>query len=170
MESISCHFARLSDISVDELLHAYGVYVIWSGNSRARPSYIGEGDIWSCLAQHRNRFSRPVDGYATIIGYEYTATTKRNAQIVETVFLAIGEETDRYAVHNARRGNLAKLDELFDRHGVVKIYFEGNDPFLEPGTGRPLERKRTVSITLNNQGNFLINHPWRLRRLRTQKS
>jgi hypothetical protein len=170
MESIHCRFARLSDISVDELLHAYGVYVIWSGKSQARPSYIGEGDIWSRLGQHRNRFPRPVDGYATIIGDEYTAATKRNAQIVEAVLLAIGEETDRYAIHNARGGNLVKLDKLFDRHGVVRIYFEGNDPFLEPGTGRPIEGKRTVSITLDDEDNFTVNHPWRLRRLRLPKS
>jgi hypothetical protein len=106
MESLHCHFSRLSDFTVDELLHAYGVYVIWSGKSQARPSYVGEGDIWARLAQHRKTFSRPIDGYATIMGNKYTATVKRDVQIVEAVLLEIGNCTDRYSAHNSRGGNL----------------------------------------------------------------
>lgn len=165
MESIHCSFTRLSDISVDELLHAYGVYVIWSGKSRARPSYIGEGDIWSRLAQHRKRFPRPIDGYAAIIG-DYTATTKRDAQIIEAVLLEIAESTDRNAKHNKQKGKFAGLEDLLDRNGVVKVHFKGLDPLGEPGTGLPIKGKRTVSITLNDEGELELDHPWRLRRLR----
>lgn len=169
MKSIHCHFSRLSDFSVDELLHAYGVYVIWSGKSKARPSYIGEGDIWARLAQHRKTFPRPIDGYATIMSYDYSATTKRDIQIVEAVLLEIGNNTDRYSTHNSRGGNLSKLSPLFDRHGVVKVYIDGNDPFVEPGTGCPLDEKRVISITEDDDGNFIVDHSWRLRRLRRAK-
>lgn len=166
METVHCQFERLRDCYPEELLHAYGVYVLWSGKSRARPSYIGEGDIWARLEQHRRRFPRPIDGYVAVFGDEYRATTKRDIQIVESVLLAIGEAKDRFPRHNRKRGNIAALDPLFNNHGVVKVFFGGWDPFLEPGTGAPLKSKRIVSLSEEGDGYIRIEHSWRLRRLR----
>ena len=164
--TIHHEFRRLSDFGIDELLHAYGVYVLWGGKSKARPTYIGEGDIWPRLSQHRNKFPRPIDGYATIVGNQKHVETKLETQIVEAVLLAIGKSKDRLPTQNQRQGNLQNLAPVIEEYGMLKIYIGGHDPFQEPGTARALSAKRVVSIFPNKEGDIVMDHPWRLRKTR----
>jgi hypothetical protein len=165
MEAIQCHFQRLSEVPVDALLHGFGVYVIWGGKARARPSYIGEGDIWNRLSSHRMVFERPLDGYLAVLGEDYSKSIKRNCQIVEAVLLEIAAETDRSPTGNNRGGNLSVVRDLFEDHGVLRVTFSGWDPFLEPGTGYPMPESRPVRVVSDGEL-FILQHKWRLRRLR----
>ena len=164
--TIHHEFRRLSDFGIDELLHAYGVYVLWAGKSKARPTYIGEGDIWSRLSQHRRKFPRPIDGYVTVAGNKKRVGTKLETLIVEAVLLAIGKSKDRLPTQNRRQGNLQNLAPVIEKCCMLKIYMGGFDPFQEPGTGRPLSAKRVVSIFQNGDGDIAMEHSWRLRRIR----
>jgi hypothetical protein len=73
MHVIDACFRRLSEISIPDLLGEIGVYVLWSGRAKARPSYIGEGNVLSRLVNHHDRFSKPFDGFAAVLSRADTA-------------------------------------------------------------------------------------------------
>jgi len=59
---IKAEFRRLDEHSLPSLIGAVGVYVMWDGQARARPTYFGEGTILKRLAEHPTRFALPFDG------------------------------------------------------------------------------------------------------------
>jgi hypothetical protein len=95
MHVIRAECFRLDEASVAGLIGAVGVYVIWDGQARARPTYTGEGTILSRLAQHSGRFARSFDGYVAVLGDDSTKAAKRAPCIVEALLLAVAEDTDR---------------------------------------------------------------------------
>lgn len=48
-----------------------GIYVLWDAQAKARPTYVGEGNILKRLADHARRddrrFAKPLDGYIAVI-------------------------------------------------------------------------------------------------------
>ncbi len=162
MRTIRCEFIRLDDIRITKLLDAVGVYVIWDGQAQARPTYIGEGDIWSRLSEHRDRFVRPFSGYAALLG-ERTTSTKRDSQIVEAALLEVAGQTDRFPPQNAKGGNGQGISRLFDHHGVLKITISGWDPFAPPEKGRKMQPGKLIEYRLEGD-DITIYHEWRVRR------
>jgi hypothetical protein len=69
--TIYAEFQRFRDINLVELIGAAGVYVIWDAHSKARPTYIGEGNILKRFTDHvkrdNRRFAHPWNGYVAII-------------------------------------------------------------------------------------------------------
>jgi hypothetical protein len=61
--------------------------VLWDSQARARPSYIGEGNILKRLvAEHAARFALPRDGYAAPLDGS-AQRAKADAEIVEALLL-----------------------------------------------------------------------------------
>jgi len=85
MRVIKASFQRIVETILPDLIEAVGVYVIWDGQARARPTYIGEGTILKRLADHSSRFAKPFDGYIAILGDTSSGTAKHEAEIVEAV-------------------------------------------------------------------------------------
>ena len=164
MHTIHCHFQRIPDVLAVDLLDAWGVYVLWDGRAKARPAYIGEGDVWRRFIEHRGWTTRPFDGYVAVVDETHTKSMKRDIQIVEALLLWIAGETDRTPSQNAKGGNVSNLYQLFRAHGVVKVFVDGFDPLQDPITSKVLLHKKIASIRWNTDGDFEVEHDWRLRR------
>lgn len=165
MRIIKAPFDRIDEIRLPDLIDAVGVYVIWDGQSRARPSYIGEGTILKRLADHSSRFAKPFDGYIAILGDKSSATAKHEAEIVEALLLAVAEETDRLPRHNVAPGKSHRIEKVFRSHGVLRVSFTGYDPLGVPWQARRLASPKVVRLEDLGLGFVEMRHSWRLRRL-----
>lgn len=71
MDTIYAEFQRFRDVNLVELIGATGVYVIWDARAKARPTYIGEGNILKRITdhvkRHNRRFAHHWNGYVAII-------------------------------------------------------------------------------------------------------
>src|SRR5438445_8388965 len=138
MRVIRVSFDRISEITLPDLIEAVGVYVIWDGQARARPTYIGEGTILKRLADHSSRFAKPFDGYIAILGDKSSTTAKHEAEIVEALLLAVAEATDRLPPHNVAPGKAHRIAKGFRSRGVLRVSVAGYDPLGVPWQTRRL--------------------------------
>lgn len=168
MHVIHAHFERLSDISVPILLGEIGVYVLWSGMAKARPSYIGEGNILNRLVTHHDRFAKPFDGFASVLSHEDITwqRAKADATIVEAMLLAVAKDTDRTPSTNVASGKLRDLDDILRSHGTVRINVTGLDPLRPPEECPKLHAKKCIVLSFDQDEDFKVRHDWRLRRVR----
>jgi hypothetical protein len=168
MHIINAHFERLSDISVLMLLGEIGVYVLWNGRAKARPSYIGEGNILNRLVTHHDRFAKPFDGFAAVLSYQAIPwqRAKADATILEAMLLAVAEDTDRMPSTNIAPGKLRDLDDILRSHGRVRINVTGLDPLRPPEERPNLVTKKCIVLRFDKEEDFEVRHDWRLRRLR----
>jgi hypothetical protein len=168
MHVIHAHFERLSEIPVPMLLGELGVYVLWSGRAKARPSYIGEGNILNRLVTHHSRFAKPFDGFAAVLSHEDIPwqRAKADATIVEAMLLAVAEATDRKPSTNLASGKLRDLDDILRSHGKVRINVTGLDPLRPPEERPKLRARKCIVLRFDQDENFRIRHDWRLRRVR----
>ena len=85
--TIYADFQRFRDANLVELIGATGVYVIWDARSKARPTYIGEGNILKRFTDHvkrdNRRFAHPWNGYVAIIGGSTRDVHKYESTVVE---------------------------------------------------------------------------------------
>jgi hypothetical protein len=162
MHTINAHFRRLSESSVTSLFGEIGAYVLWDGQSKARPSYIGEGVILKRLAEHAERFSPPLDGYAASLEGS-PQRVKADAEIVETLLLAVAQRTDRAPAVNVAPGKVHGIQDLFRRHGVVRVNVYDLDPFAPPDTPRRLSTAKRITVRDDGMGHATIEDDWRLR-------
>lgn len=166
MEIVRADFARLDDVPLSELLGVVGVYVIWDARAVARPTYIGEGTILERIGQHASRFSCPFDGYLALLGDWSAAKTKRQAEILEAVLLAVAKDTDRWPTQNKAFGKTHGIDRVFRSHGTLRINVTGFDPLLIPGPASRLGRPKVATVRFLADGfPYELQHDWRLRRL-----
>jgi hypothetical protein len=163
---IDTAFQRFSDVSVAALLGCMGTYVIWDSQARARPSYIGEGNILERLVLHQNegRLARPLDGYVAVFEANTWQRAKSRAEILEALLIAIANETDRKPSVNRAKGKLRALDSIFRDHGVVRVNVRGFDPFAPPWAARRLALARVLTIRNRGESGVTLEHDWRLRR------
>jgi len=168
MHVIDAHFARLSDVAVTDLAGCIGTYVIWDSQAKARPSYIGEGNILKRFVQHLDRFAWPLDGYVAALRAQTWQRAKADAEIVEALMLAVAENTDRKPSVNVASGKLRGLDSIFRSHGTVRINIRGYDPFTPPRAARAINGIKRIVLRDLSDGSALYEHDWQLRRrLRT---
>jgi hypothetical protein len=168
MHIINARFERLSGMSVPMLLGEIGVYVLWSGRARARPTYIGEGNILSRFVKHHDRFAKPFDGFAAVLSHQHISwqRAKADATIVEAILLAVAKDKDRMPSTNVAPGKLRDLDNILRKHGTVRINVTGLDPLRPPEENPRLRKRRCIVLRFNPNEDFEVHHEWRLRRIR----
>jgi hypothetical protein len=165
---VTAEFLRLTTVPVPALVGAVGVYCIWDGRARAKPTYIGEGTILTRLSQHAGRFSWPFDGYVAITGDWSQAKAKSEAEILEAVLLYVAADTDRLPTQNRAPGKTTGIRRTFKRHGVLRINIKGLDPLLRPEQSRPFAGSKVATLRyIDDSLPPFIEHDWRLRRLQT---
>lgn len=167
MYSLKIHFERFDDVLLYRLVGSLGVYVIWDSQAQARPTYVGEGEILKRLTSHATRFATPWNGYVAILSGTTPRILKAEARAVEYLLLRVALETDRSPAGNSHAG-AARIVRSFAQDGLFKVRVTGFDPLLPPRESRPLQRPKVISVRSEDKG-LLIEHDWRLRRLRTAR-
>jgi len=157
-------FERLSNVSVTRLLGCMGTYVIWDSQAKARPTYIGEGNVLKRLVLHEGRFARPLDGYVALSEAETWQRAKSYAEILEAFLLKIAEATDRSPSVNRVAGKLRGLESIFRSHGTVRVNVRGFDPFQPPWAARRLALAKIITVRDRSDVGVTMEHDWRLRR------
>jgi len=167
--TIKARFERFSDWRLDSLIGAVGVYVIWDAKSKARPTYIGEGNVLKRLSDHVERdgrkFAHPWDGYIALLVGSTRGVHKFEAKAIERLLLDIAEATDRYPAANSHPGSFA--DVLgYCKNETLRVAISGFDPLLPPRTARPMRGSKEVTVRRDRAKGIVVNHDWRWRRLR----
>src|SRR5262245_38155773 len=101
MYVVDAVFHRLSDLSITDLFGAVGVYVLWTRDAYARPSYIGEGDLLSRINDHVHGWlGRSGEGYVAVLGYTSERPSKFDAEVVEGTLLESAARLGRLPARN----------------------------------------------------------------------
>ncbi|MGD0090323.1 MAG: hypothetical protein ABSE73_10425 [Planctomycetota bacterium] len=165
MHTIDLTFRRAGDWTLEELMDGIGVYCLWSGNAKERPSYLGEGDVLKRIVTDHMRDSNKVgrtvfDGFIAIRGYKPDAQAKEDCQIAEALLLFVAERTDRAPTHNKNLGLQTKVEEMMRKHPTLRLTVRGCDPLRPPGC-QPIDKK---GFTVHQRGNELcFDCDWRKR-------
>lgn len=170
MYTIKVKFQRFGEIHLADLIGATGVYVIWDAHAKARPTYIGEGNILKRFSDHVNRndrtFARPWDGYVALMTGSTHGVHKVESKAVERLLLGVAGETDRLPVVNVHPGSTSAVLFLCKRE-TLRIAVSGFDPFMPPSAARPLATFKEIKIRPGGANIYESQHDWRLRRART---
>jgi hypothetical protein len=169
MRTIQIEFLPFREINLRGVLKAVGVYVIWDAHAKARPTYIGEGNILRRLTDHVSRngrtFAHPWDGYIGVISGSTANVHKGEAKTVERLFLDIARATDRFPSENKHPGSAATV--FFSSYKeLLRVVVVGYDPLIPPREARELSRPKEIKVRQLPDGNASIHHDWRRRRLR----
>jgi hypothetical protein len=155
---VSARFEHFDEVRLTDLIGAIGVYVIWDSLSVVRPTYIGEGNILKRLSDHvSRRFGFPWSGYIAVIEPASSIQVMKNeAKAVEHLLLEVGVHTRRSPKKNSHPGARSMIDEWCKRE-QVRVNVSGFDPYVNPRTGRRLERTKRIKIHRDGA----IEHDWR---------
>jgi len=162
MKAVDVEFVRLSDVSLEDLLGATGVYAVWSGKARVRPTYIGEGVILERVAAHVKEFAWPLRGVLAIPQAKTWREQKEKSEIAEALLLAVAKEVDLFPTRNKRYGNEKKVKKALRKHNVLRLNVKGYDPLLGAGSRR-LRRRKSIAAKLDNGDDFLLKYDWNTR-------
>jgi len=163
MHVINVIFQRLTDSTISDLLGEMGVYVIWDGFAKRRPTYIGEGNILRRLVEHENRFIKPFDGFTTVLSSPNIPHQRAKAEgtIVEAMLLWVANDTDRRPSVNVASGRLRALDDIFQQHGTVRINVTGLDPLQPPEAFPRIKGVKRIVLRAGSDGGIEMEHEWR---------
>jgi len=164
MHVIDVHFERLSMIPVASALGEIGVYVLWDALAKARPTYVGEGNILKRLVEHVERFALPLDGYVAPLDAPTRQRAKADAEIVEALLIEVADRTDRRPSVNVAAGKLRGLDAIFRLHGTLRVNVRMYDPLVAPRGARRLAGTKQIVLRDFANGAALLDHDWQLRR------
>ena len=168
MVTIRVHFERLRDAPIPNYLGARGVYAIWDARAKARPTYIGEGNILRRLTDHVERdgrtFAHPWDGYVSALRGSTSNVHKHDARTVECLLLEVAAQTDRAPGGNQRGGTLASVLRYLARE-TVRVAVTGFDPLLPPAQSRVLRSPKEIKLRWYASGEIGLEYDWRRRRL-----
>ncbi len=164
MHIINAHFEKFTTAPVYSLLGSIGVYILWDRQAKARPTYIGEGNILKRLVEHTNRFAAPLHGYVAVLDTDPWQRAKADAEIVEALLLAVANNTDRAPSTNVAPGKLRRIEDIFAAHGILRVNVRGFDPFSHPATSRPLTSTKQIIVRPCEDGSLLCDHDWQWRR------
>ena len=171
MYTIYADFQRFRDVNLIELIGATGVYVIWDARAKARPTYIGEGNILKRFTDHvkrdNRRFAHPWNGYVAIIAGSTRDVQKYESTVVERLILDVAKITDRKPQFNVHPGHISRVLR-FCRDEMLRIAVSGYDPLIPPVEAKPLSRVKEIKVTASadSDGEYEFSHDWSLRRLR----
>ena len=171
MYTIDAEFQRFRDVNLIELIGATGVYVIWDARAKARPTYIGEGNILKRFTDHakrdNRRFAHPWNGYVAIIGGSTRDVHKYESTVVERLLLDVAKETDRQPQVNVHPGHVSRVLR-FCRDEMLRIAVSGYDPLIPPSESKPLTKLKVIKVTASTESDdsYDFTCDWNLRRLR----
>lgn len=163
MHVIDAYFDLLNDVPVSKLFGFVGTYILWDGQARVKPSYIGEGNILERIVEHSRDYAMPLIGYIAILGEATLAGAKRDAEILETVLLEAAAQTRRSPPNNSQAGNRRGIASLFKKHGVIRVNLAGYNPLSPPRLRRIFEERKEIRLIEDESGNIYMSHPWRSR-------
>jgi hypothetical protein len=169
--TIDAEFQRFRDVNLVELIGGTGVYVIWDARAKARPTYIGEGNILKRFTDHvkrdSRRFAHPWNGYVAIIAGSTRDVHKYESTVVERLLLDVAKETDRQPQVNVHPGHVSRVLR-FCRDEMLRIAISGYDPLMPPSESKPLTRIKEIKVTASADGDdsYDFTCDWNLRRLR----
>jgi hypothetical protein len=138
---------------------------------KARPTYIGEGNILKRFTDHVRRdhrkFAHPWNGYVAIIAGSTRDVHKYESTVVERLILDVADETDRKPQVNVHPGHAGRVLR-FCRDEMLRIAVSGYDPLIPPSEGRPLTRVKEIKVmaATDIDDGYDFTCDWNLRRLR----
>jgi hypothetical protein len=168
---ISAYFQRFRDVDLAELIGATGVYVIWDARAKARPTYIGGGNILKRFTdhvrRHNRRFAHPWNGYVAIIAGSTNDVHKSESTVVERLLLDVTKATDRAPTVNVHPGHASRVLG-FCQDGMLKISVSGCDPLIHPAEAKRLERMKTIKVvrSADSDDAYDFSDDWRSRKVR----
>jgi len=169
--TIYADFQRFRDVNLIELIGATGVYVIWDAHAKARPTYIGEGNILKRFTDHvkrdNRRFAHPWNGYVAIIAGSTRDVHKYESTVVERLLLDVAKETDRKPQVNVHPGDVSRVLR-FCRDEMLRIAVSGYDPLVPPSESKRLTRVKEIKVSASTESDdsYDFTGDWNLRRLR----
>jgi hypothetical protein len=153
MVPIRADFRRFTAVTLQELIGAVGVYVLWSSHSCVKPTDIGEGELLTRINAKSKVLARPLDGVLAILNH------KVEAEITEAILLDIAEEVGKRPPRNRASGKWASIEGVFESHGKIKLYVSGKDPLKHPTA--PILREPKLVELIDQDDSIDIIHPWR---------
>jgi hypothetical protein len=169
MYVIHTEFIGFRDVRLTELIGATGVYVIWDARAKARPTYIGEGNILKRFTDHvtrdGRRFAHPWNGYVAIIAGSTRDVHKEESRAVERLLLDVADETDRMPIVNVHPGSAAAVLSFCEKE-TLRVTVSGYDPLAPPGEARALRSPKQIRAWAHDHDTYCVEHDWRLRRVR----
>jgi len=169
MYKIEVEFLKLHEISVSDFLRAVGVYVIWDAKAKARPTYIGEGNILKRFTDHVERngrtFAHPWDGYVAAIVGSTKSVHKEESKAVERLLLEVASAIDCRPKANIHPGHSSSVLH-FCNCEQLRVAIYGYDPFLPPRTSKFLPRPKVINVRAIDDQSYDITHNWRCRKRR----
>ena len=127
MKSISVIFKKFDEVSLQEMLGQYCVYVIWDSQSKKKASYIGyTKNFGARIHSHKKWLAQPMNGYVAF--FENAV----EAKCLEAILIETGHDIDRLQAHNEVAGHARTIDVLNDKFGIIKFYIKGHNPFKNP--------------------------------------
>jgi hypothetical protein len=165
MYTLPIVFRSFEDVTFSEVLNTAGVYVIWDSQAKAKPSYIGKGDLIARMAWHDHNFASPIGGYFGAIEEIGRRWVDDECLIVEALLLKIAEETDRWPNHNRKSGSLSTVERIASKHnGYIKVRVSGHDPFSPPKRSQELNHAKEIRY-FDRNGEWWLEYDWKLRKL-----
>jgi hypothetical protein len=169
MYTIKTRFQRFRDIDLSELIGAVGVYIIWDAKAKARPTYIGEGNLLKRFADHctrdGRRFNQPWDGYVAIISGSTVKVHKEEARAVERLLLDVAIETDRAPTVNVQPGAAAVVLR-YCASEMLCVAVRGMDPLLPPWESRMFRGSKQIKAWADLDVGYEFDHDWSKRHTR----
>lgn len=130
MDIVNAEFHRLSELPITSFFGAVGVYVLWTKDAAARPSYIGEGSLLDRINDHIGEWlGRTGDGYAAVLGYNTERPSKFDAEVVEGTLLEAARRLNRLPARN-RQGprTRAQWSRGQRGHSTIRVNIWGWHP------------------------------------------
>ncbi|MGB9720569.1 MAG: hypothetical protein ACPL28_03690 [bacterium] len=159
-------FKKLSEVTLEEAYGTYGIYVLWHGRAKTRPSYIGQGDILKRFSFHvDSEMSWPLKGYIAIMGGQHRKTNKKLAELAEAILLDCADLIDKWPNGNAKIGHWRLVEHTLERYNAIRIYLKGYNPFRPPDTSLECDNKKLIQI--ENTTYEYSSFPWKKRHERT---
>ena len=167
MISIHVTFVSFARVHVGDLFGLTGVYVIWDNFASGRPSCIGEGNFLERFAWHSKtgvrKFTPPIRGYVGFVEENPKCSIKDAGCVIERLLLDVAGRTERSTATNKHPGD-GSLVKLFCQEGIVRVTIKGCDPLSPASTATPLRNSKMIRAEPDRDGNYLLDHSWRLRR------
>jgi len=161
------NFKKFSEVTLEEAYGTYGVYVLWHGKAKTRPSYIGQGDVLKRFIYHVNsQMNWPLKGYIAIIGGQDRKINKKQAELAEAILLDCADLIDKWPNGNAKIGHWQLVRRTLEKYNAIRIYLTGYNPFLPPDASVEWDNKKLIQI--ENTYDY-SSFPWKKRHQRTAK-
>jgi hypothetical protein len=133
MHTIALTFKAFNEVTLNEIIARYGVYVLWTPAASRCPTYVGEGKFLGRIGQHVLRFGENVDGlFAPIDGPP--GASKHDGHVAEAALILAAGLVGRAPRHNRNAGRHSRLVELGASHGVLRLTIAGRDPLQRPSS------------------------------------